>query len=456
MAVFFRHLVLLGILLTAIFVQIDAQASESPGEEVPLTIDSETSGLKTAPPAAVEDDQHFLEWSFQWDAGFQYQLKQKAVFSEYTPWHTRRDYRKVEGRLGVKLHVDAAVYNEAGDVERIPSDHELRRGRVYTLGNTYFFKPLDYRVEFGFSGSEFFFSEGYVRWNEVPWVRTVQFGQFKAPMSLEMMGSSGATIFMERGLPVLAFAPGSRLGSQIGGPFLRERMTLVLGTYASVSDLDVGDATDGAVGPMGRFTWSPVHKEEGGVKKLVHVGASASYSQSYNDYFRYRSQPESHIAPYLVDTGVIDGDKAFLYGLEAAGVAGPLCIQGEFLLSIVNGDEDSSGNFRGFYTSVSWFLTGESRPYNENRGLFSRIRPQREFSLKDRHWGAWEIAARASMVNLSDKEIHGGKLRDITGGLNWYWTSNSRLMFNYVYSDIDDTPASGTVHVFQTRLQIEF
>ena len=455
--------------------------SEPPTNSQPIAIDGNLQGLQKPPakptpvpsegeaptPAevdrkAIEGDtpqpekEHFVVWSGHWRHGYQYELRQKTFLNEYAHWVHQDSYRKLVGRLGAKVHIDAAQFEESGDIPPIDDGAYLRRARLYTLGNTYLFRPLDYRVEFGYSDGAWFFSEGYLRWNELDWIQTLQIGQFKAPMSLEMMSSSGATTFMERGSPVWAFAPGNRLGFQIGGPFARERMTLVVGGYANVADLNVGDATESAAGPMGRFTWSPLYGETDGVTKLLHVGGSMSYTTSRDNAFRYRSRPESYGAPYLVDTDDMLAESATLYGIEAAGVAGPLSLQGEFLQSAVRGDAHTDATFRGAYAYVSWFLTGESRPYNANKGIFARIQPNQPLAPRLRHWGAWELAARFSLLDLSDQTVQGGRMRDVTYGLNWYWTPDTRLMFNYIHSRVDDTPESGTVHVLQTRLQVEF
>ena len=420
-----------------------------------LEIDGEMEGLEKGPPA-MEENPPALTWDAGWDQGFYYGLKSSTEPQRFLFWRPPVEHRHLEGRVGVKMHLDAATYDVSGDLLEMDPDADMRRTRVYTQGNTYFLSPMDYKVEFGVDAGKFFFSEGYVRWNAVPGLKTLQLGQFKAPMSMEMMTSSGATTFMERGLPVLAFAPGSRFGIQSGGAFINRRMTLVAGLYANVADLDVGDATDSALGPMARFTWAPLHGETNGVNRVLHFGASASYTESREDSFRYRARPESALAPYLVDTEEMSGKDGVLSGFELAAGRGPLLLQGEFLHSHLTFRDSENENFYGVYGLASWLLTGESRFYSSGKGIFGRLLPDEPFSWEKRQWGAWELATRFSMVDLSDKAIRGGRLRDVTVGANWYWTRDIRMMFNYVYSDLDQKEEDGHVHVFQTRLQVEF
>ena len=57
--------------------------------------------------------------------------------------------------------------------------------------------------------------------------------------------------------------------------------------------------------------------------------------------------------------------------------------------------------------------------------------------------------------------MNGGEEQNVTAALNWHLFSNVKLQLNYVYADIDDTGdqlsnASGHIHAFQSRAQIEF
>jgi len=87
---------------------------------------------------------------------------------------------------------------------------------------------------------------------------------------------------------------------------------------------------------IGRFTgllWDV--NEEGRTPSFLHLGTSVNYTFSGQGSIQYRSRPESHLAPFLVDTGVIDSRNAFLFGAEFAWVQGPLSVQSEAIVSHV-------------------------------------------------------------------------------------------------------------------------
>jgi len=134
-------------------------------------------------------------------------------------------------------------------------------------------------------------------------------------------------------------------------------------------------------------------------------------------------------------------------------VYGPFSVQGEYMMADVDGkDGSSSPTFDGFYIQGSYFLTGEHRKYSTSNGAFNRGKPKENFAF-GKGPGAWEVAARYSQIDLSDSGISGGKLKDITVGLNWYLNPNMRLMWNYVRSKLDGV---GNSNLALMRFQIDF
>jgi phosphate-selective porin OprO/OprP len=163
-----------------------------------------------------------------------------------------------------------------------------------------------------------------------------------------------------------------------------------------------------------------------------------------------------------VDTGPIDAQDAQLAGVEASWVYGPLCIQGEYIASFVDPLAGGDGlYFHGGYVYASYFLTGEHRNYNRQMGYYDRTPVYEPFFRVGTDYGictgsgAWEVAVRWSYLDLDDGAVAGGYLDDTTVGLNWYLHPYMRMMFNYIYADLND-PAAGEsdAHIFLTRLSV--
>jgi len=74
------------------------------------------------------------------------------------------------------------------------------------------------------------------------------------------------------------------------------------------------------------------------------------------------------------------------------------------------------------------------------------------------------VALRYSNIDLNDGDptgaANGGEMDDITFGVNWYLNPQSRVMFNYVRSDVVSGGVTaldaGTLSIYQFRFQIDF
>ena len=350
--------------------------------------------------------------------------------------------------LGGRLMLDAAYYDE--DKTKLGDGTEVRRARLEAEGRL--FHDWTYELGVDFAGGDSDVKNAYIGY-EGWWPASFKIGQFKEPFSLEEMTSSKYITFMERALPN-AFVPGRNIG--IGAHRYWESLTAAGGLFGEAFDSDVEDEGDEGWGVAGRLTYSPLHLET----RAVHLGAAAEYRKpDDSDEIRFRTRPESHVTSvrYANTDDILEVDNTVKYGLEAAGVWGPFSVQGEYIYTDVNrnsGFEDV--NFDGWYTFASWFLTGESRRYRARKGAFGRVKPQHRY-------GAWELAARYSTIDLNDGPVTGGKEENITLGLNWYINSQLRAMANYVIIDNDDDAddagdagRNDDPKVFQLRLQADF
>ena len=110
---------------------------------------------------------------------------------------------------------------------------------------------------------------------------------------------------------------------------------------------------------------------------------------------------------------------------------------------------------------MGYFLTGEHREYNKESATFTRVVPRQRLAWKRTGFtggGAWQVAARYSYLDLNSKGIEGGRVHDLTVGLNWFLNPNMKVQFNYFLTDRDaaGTAGDGLIHGFATRLAIDW
>ncbi|MEJ2649658.1 MAG: porin [Sedimentisphaerales bacterium] len=321
---------------------------------------------------------------------------------------------------------------------------ETRRARLYTSGSIY--DNVKFKLQFDFEGGSANLKDAYLALTDLPF-GTIYVGHFKEPFSLEELTSSKYTTFLERALPN-TFAPSRNSGIMLHRVASNERMTGAIGLFRDVDNYGEG-VGNGGYNVTARVTALPWYRNEGA--SLLHVGAAFSY-RNPNDSYSFASKPEAHLASNFVNTGSIAGDRADLLGLEAAWVDGPLSLQGEYVRADTERFTGSDLGFDSYYIQASYFLTGEHRKYDTEEAAFGRVKPKRNFKYGVAP-GAWEAAARISEIDLNDNNITGGKLNDITAGLNWYLNPNTRIMWNYINADRQD---AGRANILMMRFQFDF
>jgi phosphate-selective porin OprO/OprP len=230
-------------------------------------------------------------------------------------------------------------------------------------------------------------------------------------------------------------------------------------TTRTVNDAEVFDVQTAAVGRAGFLVAT-------GDDYNVHAGISGTYVFSPADQgdgtnprhpLRFRDRPEIRVdSVRLIDTGNIDADNASVLGLEFGANWKQLYLQGEHFWYDVSRAASANlpnPSFTGYYLEGSWMLSGESRRYNATTGSFQGPRPRVPFSSQG-GFGAWELAARYSRMDLNFEEglpgtaaaagsVRGGDQQIWAFGVNWYPNPNVKVMLDYMLIDVDRLNPAG-------------
>ena len=425
-----------------------------------------TAGETNAPA------QKSFTWRVAWEGwnGLQLEAVQRTPLTDpleslgMTPKGTgplsylRLEQVKLSGKFGARLEVDGAAFVTTGDLTGFDPGIQLRRLRVFAGGDCILVLPLSYYIELGYGAGKFYLNQSTLTFPAGKYLGTLQVGQFQAPMGLENITSSRDIAFMEPAAPIQAIAPGIEAGAQIGKPIFDQRATWALGLFApGAGAQEYGNASQNFGSAVGRLTWLPEYhpdQDNPAENRILHLGLSANFLYSASSSVRYQSRPESYIAPTIIDTGELNANSAATFGLEAAWVNGPFSVQGEFLRSNVGEYDVGDLAFYGYYAYVSWYLTGESRPYNPVTGAFKRLIPRH--SVGHGGLGAVELTCRLSHTDLTDGYVQGGRLTMLMAGVNWYLQPHIRWMFNYGNGHISGGPNDGNMFIFQTRIGVDF
>ncbi|MBY0512678.1 MAG: hypothetical protein K2P78_02055, partial [Gemmataceae bacterium] len=186
----------------------------------------------------------------------------------------------------------------------------------------------------------------------------------------------------------------------------------------------------------------------------------------------WKTIEDAESASLAADTGLLFASRQQLLVPELVAVCGPLSIQSEYYGSWVHNavTQTAAGApvanqgtvyLWSWYAEAHLFLTGEHREYNRDAGVFTRVVPRRPLAWTRGGFtgsGAWQLTARYSYLDLNDKAVTGGRVNDLTLGVNWFLNPNMKVQGNYFLAarDAPGTAGDGLIHGFATRLAIDF
>jgi phosphate-selective porin OprO/OprP len=307
------------------------------------------------------------------------------------------------------------------------TNSELRRARLGFQGRI---APIKYKLELDFANS------GTASWKDV-WLSYnkkndlgkwfIKVGQHRVPFGHATISSSKHKPLMRRPL----FGDGPQTSRAVGIAYRQNANRWFFHTGAFVPALGTGSDETGE-GTTDRMTYAfriggqPFFKDK---THLIHTAISYQHEEFNGDTFsNIDNSLLSHIGDgdALVANFGANTDDSNAYDIELISVWGPFHGVFEYVAWDVS-DPDGDADLSAWAVDVGWFLTGESMKYKA--GAFSGIKPKTPIGKGG--WGAWQIAARLENMDLTDGNIIGGEADVFTVGLNWYLTSNTRLMANY-------------------------
>jgi phosphate-selective porin OprO and OprP len=382
---------------------------------------------------------------------------------------------KLEHNLFGRIQADGATFSQdaanRAQLGDIPNGVDFRRVRLGMQGTGH--EVLFYRMEVDFVQPDEVtkkrprLTDAYFEVRQLPWLGTFRLGQFREPYSVERYTSANDLTFMERGLPQ-AFHTSRNFGAMFYDNSQDQKWVWWNGLFAQRAT-NFGEFFSNAprVAYVNRVDWVPWYDEASGGRYLASVGTGYSFRNLAGMTQSFSSTPEvnlqydaTSVIPSFVSTGTMTVNTMQIFQAQAFTVLGPLSFQAEYYGTYVNQLNNPNVFFQGMYVYGSYFLTGEHRPYDRKQGVFTAVKPFADFFRvrTDRGictgLGAWEVAARFSSLNLSDRNIQGGRLNDVTLGLNWYLNYQTRFMVNYIHAFLNRHNVPSDADVVSTRAQV--
>ncbi len=326
-------------------------------------------------------------------------------------------------------------------------------------------------MDFGGAGAEDV-GRFHEAWLQYSGFKSAKFrvGEFAPLVGLADAGSANSSPFLER-------ASSAEVARNFGGGDTRIGVAAFNGadrwlwsvaiTGNTVSQLNTQAASftaannDEQLGLAARIAGTPFR----GKGWLIHTGLNYSAIVNPGDAgsaaaTRYpvqlRDRPELRVdGTRLVDSGAINSDSAAAVGAELGWQSGPVFAQGEAFQYSVKRLAPAAGvgdpKFSGWYLEGGLSLTGETRKYNTQTAAFDGVIPTVNFDPANGHWGAFEVVARYSTLDLNyhadavltADRIRGGQQDIVSLGLDWQLNPAVRFVFEGQNVKIDRLNSSG-------------
>ena len=326
------------------------------------------------------------------------------------------------------------------------SRFDIRSARMMLRGKINFKRPWTYLISAEYLGNDR--AEGTEPFgftdikliipftdNDEIWI-----GKVKETFVYEMVGDAANLPHFERLLS--PFFKSRNNGIIYKHYFLKDRMTLSAGWFNEWVSNSY-DFSSSANSFTGRLTGLVKWQDEG--KQFIHMGLGFRYVEAQDGVIRLRGKNESNVSSNYVDTGDMIADNQFNLSLEQLWSLQNFSFLLEYVHNWVDTPEGFE-QFKGYYLTTSYVISGEQRPYDKRAAYARRIMPDGEY-------GALEVVARAGRVNLNSGDISGGINTRFDIGLNWWATQYWKTGIIYGISNLNREGLVGVTNSIQMRIQ---
>ncbi|MBP7336306.1 porin [Niveispirillum sp.] len=385
-----------------------------------------------------------------------------------------------DAAIRARIHMDYGFFNGGKNFTTDATDgFQVRRAFLGVAGKVYTDWTYEFTANFADNrGGGAQIQAANIGYTGIPgW--TIVAGVMQPKFTLDDSTSSNDIAFMER-------APIGNIVVGIGGSDSRTAIGVTnKGTSHFVAAYVTGNATntsgtiDDQVNLLGRAAYAFWQGTEGsagiGVSGVLQTTPQATArpvtAGTATTSITFGDRPGLRVGgnrTSLTSTGAINQiDSAYAYGADLGVNFKSFWAAAEYYnFGAEYADRTASGavqtladpEFSGYYVSAGYILTGERRNYNI--GEWTGVKPA--WPVGQNGFGAWEVAARYSQVDLTDRAggIAGtgtGKETNWTFGVNWYVNPAIRFMLNHVISKTERPNGLDVeLDITAARMQFQF
>lgn len=364
------------------------------------------------------------------------------------------------------LQADGRFY--LGDSQHTFTDTFLLN-RVRPVFEGTVFKNFDFKLMPDFGQGKAVVQDAYLDAHFLPWL-SLRAGKYKGPVGLERLQSARDLIFVERALPT-DLVPNRDIGAAVHGDFLGGVLGYEAGVFNGAADGGSDDADESdSKNVAGRIFVHPFKKTNVAPLQSLGLGVAGTIGHENGTAPSYKTIGQQTF--FSFNSGVTANGDRTRVSPQGYYYWGPFGLLGEYVVSaqdVNKGALKERLHNSAWQVAASYVLTGEKASHNG-------VVPHRPFDPRQGQWGALELAARVSQLNVDPNAFYnfgsGAKpntLADPTKsasgasswgvGLNWYLNKNVKFVTDYEQTHFDGGAPSSNRNeerAIFTRVQVTF
>lgn len=341
-----------------------------------------------------------------------------------------------EWRLMGRVFFDAGVFfNDKTDLGNGVQINDLRLGTQIR-----FLQHWNVKMELGYGDDKVSIKDIYINYKTGN--HNIRLGYYHEPFGIDRIGSTNFK-FIETASSDKTFG-GSR---KLGICYLYNQ------TYFNFMGGVFSDGNPGKANQLNQgYTLSTkfIGRPVVGDGRLLHLAVAPRFS-SHGDRIEFKGG---------VPTTLLSGeDNRFVFAdvtqainqwkmeVEVIGIYRKWYLEGHYLMAHVNRAGVPNYNGQGGYVQGGYMILGEKQNYNPITGMVANPVPK-----------SLEILCRYNRTNLNDAGITGGKLSDISAGMNYFINKYivARLNYVHVMTSHDAPGGADDFDLIQGRIQFSF
>lgn len=341
-----------------------------------------------------------------------------------------------EWRLIGRVFFDAgAFFHDKADLGNGVQINDLRLGT-----RIHFLQHWNVKMELGYGDEKVSIKDVYINYEMGN--HEIRLGYYHEPFGIDRVGSTNFK-FIETASADKTFGSSRKLG--VSYLYNQTYFNFMGGVFSDGNPGKANQMNQGYTASV-KFIGRPVV----GDGRLLHLAIAPRFS-SHGDRIELKGGVPTTLLSgednRFVLADVTQAINQWKMEAEVIGIYRKWYFEGHYLMAHINRAGLPNYNGQGGYVQGGYLILGEKQNYNPVTGMVANPAPK-----------SLEILCRYNLTNLNDAGITGGKISDITVGMNYFLNRYIAARLNYVHVMTSHNAPGGAddFDLIQGRIQFSF